>query len=209
MNPEKQMQLLSTYDMTACMSNCSNNGVCKFSNDKYSCECFPDFIGERCQTNSNPCSYYPCLNNATCNEQLNVNQTILMNQKVWDFSCNCSQFYFGNRCQSKINVCENETCNGNGLCFDNSSVATCQCFIYFNGSHCETEETVLVTIKQVTAGAAIIAISFISLFYSSFFAMDFLKFKHLMSTTPPKISTVNLPRKIIDNKIKPMYKNYG
>ena len=74
--------LSSSYDLTACLSNCSNNGVCNYyqSEDKYACECFPDYMGDKCQTDSRPCSYYPCLNNCSCQEFLNINPSILAKQ---------------------------------------------------------------------------------------------------------------------------------
>jgi hypothetical protein len=203
--PGEKIQLMSNYDMSACMLNCSGNGVCKFSNNKYSCICFPDYVGEKCQTNSRPCTNYPCLNNGECFDFLNVNQTILTNQKVWDFSCNCSQFYFGERCESKINVCQNETCSGNGHCFDNSSVATCKCFIYFSGPRCEIEESQLKTIKQVISVTAITAILLISAFYLSFFVMDIIKLSSIFQEKNQKVSRKELPKIKEEIKVKPVY----
>ena len=203
--PEEKIQLMSNYDMSACMSNCSDNGVCKFSNNKYSCLCFPDYVGEKCQINSRPCTHYPCLNNGECTDILNVNQTILTNQKVWDFSCNCSKFFFGQRCESKINVCQNETCSGNGHCFDNSSEATCKCFIYFSGPQCNIEESKLKIIKQVVSVTAITAILLISAFYLSFFIMDIFKFTSIFQVKNTKVSRKELPKIKEEIKVKPVY----
>ena len=179
--------LKSNMDSSTFLSNCSNNGLCKFSNGKLFCECFPGYIGVKCQTNSRPCSYYPCLNEGTCNESFNVSS--LNNQQVWDFTCECPKFFYGKRCESKVNVCENETCNGNGHCFDNSSIPTCKCVLYFSGARCEIQEEKLKTIKTVISYTAIIAIAIIVMLYSSCYIMDIVKlFK-------PKMVKIKKPAK--------------
>ena len=194
MPAEKQIDILSSnQDISECLSSCSNNGVCKFSNGQYACQCFPDYIGSICQTNSRPCSHYPCLNKGVCIDVLNEEKTILTKQHVWDFTCNCSQFYYGQRCELKINVCQNETCSGNGHCFDNTSVATCNCFLYFSGDKCQIQDRKLKIIKNVITVAAIIAIVVICLVFSFFFLMDLSK---LISRHPA-------PKKKMTNKKSP------
>ena len=70
------------YDLTPCLTNCSNNGICLLNStlDKYSCNCSDNFNGESCQFDLRPCSKYPCLNNGTCiNKNVNTNE----------FECKC------------------------------------------------------------------------------------------------------------------------
>ena len=199
---QKSKLLSSKIDVSSCLSNCSNNGVCKLSNGKYVCDCFPDFIGAKCQTNSRPCYYYPCLNNGTCTDILNENLTILNNQKVWDFICNCSQFYYGNRCQQKLNICENVTCSGNGHCIDNSSVASCKCYMYYSGAQCQNQSQILTTIKKAISVTAAVAITTLICFYSSFFIMDIIKLIKMIKSSPKtKLQTKNLPNKNSEKKV--------
>ena len=190
---EKRLNLLSsTQDFAVCLINCSNNGVCNFTNDKYVCKCFPGFIGDKCQTNTRPCSYYPCLN-GICTDILDLNKTILKNQQVWDYFCNCSDDYYGRRCQTKINVCENETCSGNGLCFDNSSIPTCGCFKDFSGVQCEIRHPKLITIRKVITVSAAIAYLIIGLILLTLAIIDFTNIYF------PKTKNIKL-RKTVPNR---------
>ena len=91
----------SNYDLSACLKNCSNNGLCLLNttNQKYSCQCFTHFNGISCQFDTRPCSKYPCLNNGTClNTNLNTSE----------FKCQCQLNYFGLNCETKIDLCKNQ-----------------------------------------------------------------------------------------------------
>ena len=93
MNQEAKNALLnSELDMTVCLSNCTNNGMCfinQFGN--YECRCFEGFSGSICATNQRPCSTNPCINNGDC-------QNILI-ENEYSFYCNCSYPYFGEKCE--------------------------------------------------------------------------------------------------------------
>ena len=99
-------------------------------NSKYSCKCFIHFIGSSCQTDSRPCSKYPCLNNGTC-LNTNINET--------EFECKCKNNFYGLYCENKIDLCQNQTCSNNGRCIMNNSLTTCKCNNGFNGDNCELE----------------------------------------------------------------------
>ncbi|CAF0962041.1 unnamed protein product [Brachionus calyciflorus] len=153
---EKTVNLItSVFDMTNCLSNCSNNGKCKFKNNQFSCECLSHFSGATCQVDTRPCSSNPCLNNATCIDEIESKK----------YNCECvndpetnSQIYYGQNCQFKIDVCENETCSGNGNCKDFENRPQCECFYLFNGTRCEFESLEMVGIKKVMTITSIVAI---------------------------------------------------
>ena len=72
--------LTSSEDFSACLSNCSNQGTCVLSTNKYICDCFEDFTVDKCQVNLKPRSYYPCMNNADCIDLFDLddkNQSVL------------------------------------------------------------------------------------------------------------------------------------
>lgn len=159
--------LTSTIDITDCLSNCSQNGICKYLQiyDKFSCNCDSFFSGTTCSSDTRPCSKNPCLNNGTCVQNLtDPTQT--------SYYCECGVYYKGKKCESKINVCENETCSGHGSCVDENNEPKCKCFNSFYGKQCETMSEGLVRIKAVTSFATITAIIIICLFYLMFIAMD-------------------------------------
>ena len=91
------------YDLTDCLSNCSNHGLCKLGeNNKLKCQCESTFfIGSKCDVDLRTCSYSPCLNSIKCE---NIYPESNNNQKdVIDFKCHCkSDKYYGKRCESKV-----------------------------------------------------------------------------------------------------------
>ncbi|RNA18724.1 protocadherin Fat 1 isoform X1 [Brachionus plicatilis] len=128
--------LKKNYDMNDCLKNCSGNGLCKLKDKSlFVCECFSNFAGSSCQINTLPCASNPCLNNATCVNNL-ANKT---------FICHCQQdnngnyLYFGKNCQNKVDVCANETCSKNGVCYDVNDEAKCKCFSSYSGEKCQIE----------------------------------------------------------------------
>lgn len=59
LNPELVLSILLNYadDLTGCLTNCSNNGICELSADfKLVCRCKEHFMGDLCDTDSRPCS---------------------------------------------------------------------------------------------------------------------------------------------------------
>jgi hypothetical protein len=112
-------QLLgSTYDMSGCIVNCTNQGSCVFDseNNKFKCACNAYFSGLACQLDTRACSSNPCLNNATCVDVYSnstSNSSSVVDSK---FRCECQSNYEGAYCETKINICANETCSSNGNC---------------------------------------------------------------------------------------------
>ena len=170
--------LTSNYDMGSCLSNCSNNGVCKFDlvNNKFICSCFSAYLtGAACQLDSRPCSSSPCLNNASCVDFTNANgynMSSIFSTNSTEFFCLCDKYHQGSYCESEINVCQNETCSGNGNCVDLNNQAKCECFSMYLGEKCDTQSAELKTVKTIISFTSIIAIITVILFYSCILIMD-------------------------------------
>ena len=162
--------LRSKFDMTPCLSNCSNNGKCELNSDKFTCSCFDNYTGENCNQFRNPCMYFPCMNNGTCIHFSNQNSSDLTKK----FKCECSNLYHGLNCENKIDICKNEICSGNGVCFDNSSIPTCKCVLYYLGEKCEIQSKTLNNLKTTRITSAAIAFILIILFYLQFVVRDML-----------------------------------
>jgi hypothetical protein len=160
---------LSNQDVTACLTNCSNNGVCELdpATQKLFCSCNQHFTGSKCNIDTRPCSYGPCLNNATC---INTNSTTL------GYTCECNGFYTGNNCETQIDLCQNETCSSNGKCSVVDNKAKCKCFQYYSGDNCQNMDQSLVTIKNIISTASIIAITLIISFYFLIILSDLSKY---------------------------------
>ena len=174
--------LTSNYDMSSCLSNCSNNGVCKFDlvNNKFVCSCFSAFLtGSACQLDTRPCSSSPCLNNATCVDFTNANKfnmSSIFGTNSTDFYCLCDKYHQGSYCESEINVCQNETCSGNGNCVDLNNQPKCECFSMYLGEKCDTQSAELKTVKAIISFTSIIAIITVISFYACFIVMDLMNF---------------------------------
>ena len=161
LSPSRMQQILnileSNNDVSSCLSNCSNQGVCKLSNQTYICECSPSFKGKSCQTDERPCSQSnKCLNNGTC-----INSFDLTSSK-----CQCPQnsVFYGQYCENVKNLCENETCSLHGYCHQQQSENKCKCFKGFNGDKCELESNEVKAVKSVQWTTTIICILCIILF---------------------------------------------
>ena len=184
-NPNLAINLLiSQYDTNNCISNCSNNGFCKFKKDKFICKCDSNYDGPKCEIDLRPCSYSPCLNFDKCeniqNGTLLIEETGSIRNIYSDFKCHCkSDLYYGKRCENKINLCHNETCSGNGVCklignelFMNETTK-CECFGQgeFEGEKCKTKTQKMVAretkIKFTYIIAIVILISLYLLIISS------------------------------------------
>jgi hypothetical protein len=163
--------VLATYtaDLTGCLSNCSDNGNCVFTNDVYDCACFALYNGTRCEQDLNLCHSYPCANNGTCS-------LFRSDAGIYVYKCACANLYYGQNCENKIDVCANVTCSGAGNCVDNSSVAQCHCKNMYFGSNCQYQTTALVVQKAVVTTTTVIAIIVIVLFYSMFIFFDVTTF---------------------------------
>ncbi|CAF0774977.1 unnamed protein product [Brachionus calyciflorus] len=131
-NINKVFDLLKMdLDLNDCLTNCSNQGVCKYFKkiNKYKCDCDDGFFGETCQKDLNPCSSSPCLNEGLC---------LIMNKS--SFKCEClSNYYTGEFCEKEIDLCQNETCSSQGRCSIQNKKPKCYCFILFSGEKCQIE----------------------------------------------------------------------
>ena len=150
------------YDITDCLSNCSNHGLCKLGeNNKMKCECDLFYDGAKCDLNLRPCSKYPCLNSINCNDLI-INELT----KQFDFKCECKKNYFGKSCENKVNLCQNETCNGNGICkVENENqlneTIKCKCFgiEMYEGDKCQKKSPKLVIIQTTVKSSTYIAVA--------------------------------------------------
>jgi hypothetical protein len=174
--------LNSSYDLSGCIVNCSNNGLCMFDtvNNKFICSCDSVYLGGyACQIDTRPCSSNPCLNNATCvdySNSMNYNMSSIISNNSSSFYCLCNEFYKGANCESKIDLCQNETCSNNGNCYDSNNLPKCKCLSMYSGDKCETESNELKAVKKLISLASILAIVIIISFYSCFLLMDITKF---------------------------------
>ncbi len=163
--------LQSNIDMSSCLINCSNEGICKLDSlsQKYFCECNYNFMGKSCQTDSKPCNRWnPCLNNATC---LNLNST--------SFECECPSngLYYGAYCENRINLCENVTCSLNGYCFlQNQTQTKCKCNNGYNGEICDLESNSIKQLRNFQWTSTIICIICIIIFWTLIVGSDVLDY---------------------------------
>lgn len=63
-------------------------------------------LGSDCEINFDECSSGPCLNNATCNDEVN------------GYKCGCLPGFVGVHCEVDINECASDPCRGNHACLD-------------------------------------------------------------------------------------------
>ena len=163
----------SQYDLSSCLSNCSNQGICSLDilTQQYICSCDSGFIGKSCQTDQRPCARIRCLNNGTC---LNLNAT--------SYVCQCSsEIFFGLFCQYKNNLCENRTCSLNGDCRETQSASYCKCFTGFSGEDCQVVEMSTKIVRGVQMTATIICIVCLVSFACFVLGNDFLKYLEIGS----------------------------
>ena len=160
--------LSSTVDISDCLTNCSQNGLCAYSAtlNKFTCECDQYFTGPTCSIDIRPCSSKPCLNNGTCIEDLS---------DLSYYICDCGSFYEGVNCETKIDICQNETCSSHGKCIDDKNVPKCVCFSLYEGTYCEITSQSLKTIQSIISTCSIIAILTLISLYLFFIVMDIIR----------------------------------
>lgn len=188
--------LKTNKDISACLTNCSNNGLCTLdSNQNFVCSCFEFYSGKSCEKDLRPCSSYPCLKNGTC---INI-----INGSSYEFECKCKYPYYSKYCELKINICQNITCSNQGVCYLNDTQPLCRCFNGYYGINCEEISQELARIKLISNISGYLAITCIVVFLSFFVIMDISKFFAFLFDK----DRLN-KRKVIKkkNKIKPLIK---
>jgi hypothetical protein len=203
-NSSLPIQLLESkiLDLNSCLSNCSNEGVCKLNkNGKFECLCNYNYTGSKCELDKRICSQNPCLNSIKCEDIL------ILTNNHYDYKCHCkSDLFYGKRCESKINICQNETCSGNGICkvvqSDINSfneTTKCECFGLnsFDGEKCEKKSTSRI-IKEISLKTTTyVAIAVIISLYMLIFLMDFHKYHLMKKTIKPKKATPPVRNKAV------------
>ena len=180
----------SNLDINNCVSNCSNQGLCRLNSqlrNQFECLCNSNFTGPKCESDKRLCSQNPCLNSIHCEDILTIQTNSSLSSSFdYDFKCHCkSELYYGERCESKVNLCQNETCSGNGICKviqtgqdGLNETIKCECFGQnsFEGDKCELK-TSSTKIKEATTKTTVyVAIITVALFYTMVFVMDIHKY---------------------------------
>jgi hypothetical protein len=162
--------LQSNSDISSCLSNCSNQGICKLSNNQtYICECNANFMGKSCQTDQRPCSQSnKCLNNGTCTNS----------QDLTSFTCKCQEGspFYGQYCENMRNLCGNVTCSSHGHCIQNLNETKCKCFNGFKGDKCEIEGNTVKILQGIQWLSIAICIFSIVLFWLLVITSDVLDY---------------------------------
>lgn len=164
----KILQLLAgNTDITPCLTNCSNNGRCVLDlSGNYSCLCFENYTGVKCEKDIRPCSSSPCINNGECLE----NQTLT---NAYTYTCKCTPDFHGAYCQLEYDLCANVSSCKNGQCYKKGMNETaCRCFYLYEGENCDQPSVKMKKIKTVVSVSAIIAIITLFCFYSIFILND-------------------------------------
>ena len=163
--------LESDSDISSCLANCSNQGICKLDPQflKYICVCNANFMGKSCQTDKRPCSQANnCLNNATCINSLDLTSS----------SCQCPEngLFYGQYCETMRNLCENVTCSLHGYCLQSLNKTKCKCFNGYEGDKCEIESNSVKLVKSVQWTTTTICIFSICLLWLIFIGSDILDY---------------------------------
>ena len=177
LSQNQSISLLENFDISSCLSNCSNQGLCKFNlnNNVFECACFNYFEGPKCQIDTRPCSSNPCLNSGFCVDQTNSN-SFNLNFNSSNFYCICQEYYSGSYCESKIDLCQNETCSSNGKCVEAVNKTMCECFNLYEGDKCESQSSELKTIQNIISWSWKLASGVMGSFWVVIILMDLSKF---------------------------------
>ena len=189
----------SAIDASDCLNNCSQNGVCAYSQslNKFICSCNSFFAGTQCEKDTRPCSLNHCFNNGTCIQNLT-------DPSSPSYYCSCSKYYTGSLCETKIDICQNESCSGQGKCYDLNNEPVCKCYNSYFGNKCEKMSETLVTTKKIISTASYIAMSLIISFYLTIVSMDLLRIFIIKQKSSIKVQKWNtrIHKEIIAKKKK-------
>ena len=93
--------------------------------DSYFCSCALGYESSNCQDNINDCASFPCQNNATCTDSIDL------------YTCACFGGWEGYDCEVQGNPCilEEDDCNINAHCIHTGPGAhSCQCHVGWEGN---------------------------------------------------------------------------
>ncbi|RMZ93533.1 delta, partial [Brachionus plicatilis] len=107
-----------------------------YINNKCSCVCKTDYVGEQCETKLNLCDLRSkfvdfedeCQNGGTC----------LYNNVTNEAKCVCRDGFFGDRCQIMINYCQSNPCKY-GNCKNEPNEYRCVCSKGWQGRNCDKQ----------------------------------------------------------------------
>jgi hypothetical protein len=85
------------------------------------------YTGSNCQYRINECDSHPCLNGATCHDQIKY------------YTCHCPYGYTGKRCDSYVDWCSTEPCMNQATCKQTDNMYTCVCGPGWTGKVCDVE----------------------------------------------------------------------
>lgn len=163
------------YDFSACLTNCSNQGLCFYKAGLFRCLCNKGYIGNACEINAEKCSKYPCLNTGHCYDDDDIYL-----ERIMSYKCNCTENYFGSNCQNAVDLCfSNNSCKNNGICVSNpiTGQMKCSCLKYFSGSNCQEINWDYEVIKIVISVSTIVAIVILILFYCIIIIFDIMTYR--------------------------------
>ncbi|KAL1489564.1 hypothetical protein ABEB36_013517 [Hypothenemus hampei] len=147
--------------------NKCGHGKCNVINQyEFSCECFSNYFGARCDKQVSFCDSQPCFNEGECKSfsdkffctcpagysgqlceiplesENKCNLTCLNGGTCLDiddnneFICACSPGFLGNLCELKTKICNNVICENNSTCIEQGASFRCICSNGFLGRRC-------------------------------------------------------------------------
>ena len=91
----------------------------------FQCNCRDGYVGEFCEVNTDECSSNPCMNGATCRDQ------------VGGYVCDCRSGWAGERCENAIGKCDLDPCKNEAECINLFQDFFCVCPKGTDGKSCE------------------------------------------------------------------------
>lgn len=89
--------------------------------------CFNRFTGSNCQNRINLCDSSPCLNGATCQDQ------------VTHYTCHCPYGFAGKDCGDYVDWCATNPCENGATCHQIKNQYQCVCAPGWTGKVCDVE----------------------------------------------------------------------
>uniref|UniRef100_A0A914UJI5 Uncharacterized protein n=1 Tax=Plectus sambesii TaxID=2011161 RepID=A0A914UJI5_9BILA len=112
-------------DSSGTSLSCSGHGKCQNNGDHFICHCDIGYVGEFCSVRKNSCYDSPCLNGATCTDELEQP------------TCHCTHGWTGQICATQIDHCEpNNPCENGGTCLSVFGGYSCHCASSYTGTNC-------------------------------------------------------------------------